>query len=170
MQWERIRDGIPRTFADMDARLALRERIRIKRKEDEDKLKKAKKELDEKRKKDLEKLEGMEWDNNKELEKLVEHNEERLYEKEKIDHRRDVAVERMLESKLDEDPIQKMDDLAHVIGHLSRAITPRTSHERMPLRVNLNSNAIASGYGMGEGGRGGSTRLLELPVFDHHHE
>jgi hypothetical protein len=166
MQWERIRDGIPRTFAEMDARLALMERIRIKRKEDEDKLKKAKKELDEKKKKDLEKLEDMEKDNNKDLEKPEEHNEKRLYEKEKIDYRRDVAVERMLESKLDEDPIQKM----HVISHLSRAITPRTSHERIPLRVNLNSNAIASGYGMGAGGRGGSTRLLEVPVFDYHHE
>lgn len=170
MQWERIRDGIPWTFAEMDARLALMERIRIKRKEDEDKLKKAKMEFDVKKKKDLGKLEDMEKDNNKDLEKLEEHNEKRLYEKERIDHRRDLVVERMLESKLDEDPIQKMHDLAHVISHLSRAITPRTSHERIPLRINLNSNAIASGYRMGAGGRGGSTRLLEVPVFDHHHE
>jgi alanyl-tRNA synthetase len=154
----------------MDARLALRERIRIKRKEDEEKLKKAKKELDEKKKEDLKELEEMEKENKKKLEKLEEHNEERLHNKEMIDQKRELAVEGKLERILDEDPIKKMDDLAHVIGHLSRAITPRSSHERIPLRVNLNSNAVASGYGMGEGGRGSSANLLRVPVFEHQHE
>jgi hypothetical protein len=149
----------------MDIQAALKEKIRIKRKEDEDKIVKKWNGLQEKLKKTVK-------ENKEEFEKLEEHNEERLLEQENIEHKRDLAVEWLVENKLEEDPILKMDDLAHVIGHLSRAITPRASHEAIPVHVNLNTNAQAPEYGMGAGGRSGSAKpeLILLEDQHHHHE
>jgi hypothetical protein len=44
---------------------------------------------------------------------------------------------------LEDDPIKKVDKLAHLMGHLSRAVTPRVSHERIPLHVSLSTSVQA---------------------------
>ncbi|KAE9364915.1 hypothetical protein N431DRAFT_94477 [Stipitochalara longipes BDJ] len=176
MQWEKIRDGIPRAFAEMDIQAALQERIRKTRKKEEDKLKDDKKKLKDKldgiEKEEKQELDDTKKENKKELMKLEEHNEERLLEQERIEHKRDLAVERFVETKLEDEPIDQMDKLAHVVGHIQRVFTPRTSHETIqPIRFNVNSSALASGYGMGAGGRGGrvGSASLEVVIFDDHH-
>jgi len=155
----------------MDIQAELENRLRTKRKEDEDKLKAEKKKLkdklDEIQKEDKEELDDNKKTDKKELKNLKEHNEEKLSEQERIEHKRDWAVERLVETKLEDDPIDQMDKLAHVVGHIQRAFTPRTSHETIrPIRFNLNSSAVASGYGLGAGGRGGSARP-EVVIDDH---
>jgi hypothetical protein len=82
-----------------------------------------------------------------------------------------LAVEKLVENTLEGDPIEKIDKLAHVMGHLSRVITPRASHERIPLHVSLNTSAQASRASYGRGGRGGNANP-EVVVHDdrHHHE
>ena len=174
IQWEKIRDGIPRAFAEMDIQAALQDKLRIKRKEEEDKLKEDKKKLREKldkiEKEDKEELEEAKKGDKKELRSLKEHSEEKVQEQEKIEHRRDLAVERLVETRLDDDPIDQIDKLAHVVGHIQRAFTPRTSHENIrPIRFNLNSSAVASGYGLGAGGRGGSSKP-EVVILDDRHK
>ncbi len=173
MQWEKIRDGIPRAFAEMDIQAVLEERLRAKRKEEVDKLnedkKKLKKKLDEIQKEENQEFDEVKRENKKELKKLEEHNEEKLLELERIEHKRDLAVERLVENKLEDDPLDQVEKFAHAVGQIQRAFTPRTSHETLrPIRLNLNSSAVASGYGMGTGGRGGSANP-EVVIFDNHH-
>ncbi|PMD14312.1 hypothetical protein NA56DRAFT_754994 [Hyaloscypha hepaticicola] len=174
-KWERIRDAIPRAFADMDLQAAWKEKARIKREEEDTKIKedkkKSKDKLDKIEEANKEELERFEKRNEKQLEKLEKHNEEQLEAHEKIEHKRDLAVEKLVENTLEDDPIEKIDKLAHVMGHLSRAITPRASHERIPLHVSLNTSAQASGAGYGRGGRGGNANP-EVVVHDdgYHHE
>jgi hypothetical protein len=174
-KWERIRDAIPRAFADMDLQAAWKEKARIKKEEEDAKIKEDKKKLKEKLDKieetNKEELDKFGKHNEKQLEKLEKHNEQQLEAYEKIEHERDLAVEKLVENTLEDDPIEKIDKLAHVMGHLSRAITPRPSHERIPLHVSLNTSAQAFGAGYGRGGRGGSANP-EVVVHDdrHHHE
>jgi len=175
MQWEKIRDGIPRAFAEMDVQAALQERLRTKRKDEVDKLnedkKKLKKNLDEIEKEEKEEFDQVKKENKKELKKLEEHNEEKLLELERIEHKRDLAVERLVENKLEDDPLDQVEKFAHAMSHIQRAFTPRTSHETLrPIRLNLNSSAVASGYGMGAGGQGGSANPEVVIFDDRHHE
>ncbi len=168
-KWERIRDAIPRAFADMDLQAALKEKARIKKEEEDAKIREDKKYL-------KDKLDEIDEANKELLQKFEKHNEHQLQAYEKIEHERGLAVEKLVENTLEVDPIEKIDKLVHVMGHLSRAITPRASHERIPLHVSLNTSAKAYGakaYGAGYGreGRGGNANP-EVVVHDdwHHHE
>jgi hypothetical protein len=167
-KWENIRNAIPRTFAEMDNQIAWRSKVEKDRKEEEEKIKKKRDDLQKK-------VNDAIKEDKEELKKLEDHNEERQLEQERIEHKRDLAVERLVETKLEEDPIQKVDDIARVIGHLSRAVTPRGSQRA------VNVFAQASGVGLGgRGGRGGTggtggTADQETIIYDddhhrHHHE
>ena len=62
-KWERIRDAIPRAFADMDLQAAWKEKARIKQEEEDAKIKEDKKKL-------KDKLDKIEEANKEELEKF----------------------------------------------------------------------------------------------------
>ena len=52
--------------------------------------------------------------------------------------------------KLDEDPIEDLDQLTGVIGYIQKNITPRTSHNALLVNVNA---ALAAASGSGSGGQ-----------------
>jgi len=79
--------------------------------------------------------------------------------------KRDKVVEGLVKTTLEKDPIDNLDHLATVMGHIQRVVTPRTSHSAITVPWNLNVNSTASGAGSGSG-TGGSPRVI--CIEDHH--
>jgi hypothetical protein len=126
----------------MDLQAAWKEKARVKKEEGDAKIKEDKKWKD--------KLDKIEAANKEEFEKFENHDEKQLEAHGKIEHEHALTVEKLVENTLEDDSVGKIDKLAHVIGHLSRAINPMASHERIPLLVSLNTSVQASGLVMEE--------------------
>jgi hypothetical protein len=82
--------------------------------------------------------------------------------------KRDKVVEGLFKTTLKKDPIDNLDHLATVMGHIQRVVTPRTSHSAIAVPWNLNVNSSASGAGSGSG-TGGSPRVICLEDHHPHH-
>jgi hypothetical protein len=82
---ERIRDAIPRAFADMDLQAAWKEKARVKKEEGDAKIKEDKKWKD--------KLDKIEAANKEEFEKFENHDERQLEAHGKIEHEHALTVE-----------------------------------------------------------------------------
>jgi len=161
LKWENIRDGIPQTFAEMRVRLEKKEKDKIKKKENEKKAKDEKAELQKK-------LDEIEKENMDKLKREEKHNDQQREKHEGLEEKRDVAVEKLVKTTLEADPIENMDKLAGVIGHIQRVITPRTSHEA--IHLNVNSSVLGSGVGSGTGGGGGGSRNPPVILSYHRHQ
>lgn len=82
----------------------------------------------------------------------------------KLDHVEDIAqqrdqeVERLVKTRLEENPIDEIDRLAGVMGHIQRIISPHNSYGHIhqpPINLHVSSSAAGAGSGTGHGGGGG---------------
>lgn len=143
MKWENVRDGIEQTFAQLAYRLEVKEEEKKKNKkqEDEKKEKDAKKEKEEKEKKAKEETERKEREDEleKKLVKKEQKEQERLQHEEDIQEQRDKEVQKLVKKTLEEDPIDDLDRLATVIGHIQKSIPPTTDYKTVIVPVHGDS-------------------------------
>ena len=111
LKWENVRDGIAQTFAQLIYRLEVKEEEKKK----DDKKKKEEKERKEKEEDELK----------KKLAEKEKKEQETLQHVDEIQERRDKEVEKLVKKTLEEDPIDDLDRLSKVIGHIQRSITPK---------------------------------------------
>jgi hypothetical protein len=155
----------------MRYRLEKEAEVNKKKKDGEIEAKSKKKNEDDKCKADMERAEQKANELQKALQAKLDAKEaecmRRLSLKEnrdiaKLEHIEDIAqqrdreVEKLIKNKLGDDPIDQIDRLAGVIGHIQRVITPKGSYDAVhqaPINLNVSSSrAFADSRNSGGGG------------------